>query len=84
MILILTLTNTYRFDKFHLLKLLTNLLKKKSPAYLGGGDNGEGVHDSVGVLLTDLADEEGSHARASATAKGVCQLESWRKKMVEY
>ena len=44
--------------------------------YLGRGHNGEGVHDSVGVLLTDLGDEEGAHAGASATAQGVGQLEA--------
>ena len=29
---------------------------------LGGWHNGESGHDSVGVLFTDLGDEEGSHA----------------------
>ena len=29
---------------------------------LGGWHNGEGSHDSVGVLFTDLGDEEGAHA----------------------
>jgi len=37
--------------------------------HLGGWDNGIGVHDPIWVLLTDLGDEESSHARASATTK---------------
>merc|ERR1712156_1052725 len=44
--------------------------------YLGGWDNGECVHDPVGVFLTDLGDEEGSHSGSGATTEGVCELES--------
>ena len=44
--------------------------------YLGGWYNGEGVHDPVGVFLTDLGDEERSHTGSGATAEGVCKLES--------
>ena len=44
--------------------------------YLWGWDNREGVHDPVGILLTDLGDEEGSHAGAGATTQGVGQLEA--------
>merc|ERR1712170_168563 len=44
--------------------------------HLGGWYHRESVHDSVRVLLTDLADEEGAHARASATTQGVGQLEA--------
>ncbi len=47
-----------------------------SVRHLGGGDDRVGVHDPVGVLLTDLRDEEGSHAGASATSKRVSKLES--------
>ena len=43
-------------------------------AYLGGGDDGEGVHDPVGVFLADLGDEQGAHAGAGAAAQGVGQL----------
>ena len=43
---------------------------------LGGWHNGEGSHDSVGVLLTDLGDEEGAHAGAGTTTKGVGDLEA--------
>lgn len=44
--------------------------------YLRGRNDGESVHDPVGVFLADLGDEESAHARASATAEGVCQLEA--------
>ena len=43
---------------------------------LGGWHNGEGGHDSVWVLLSDLGDEEGSHAGAGTTTEGVGDLES--------
>ena len=42
----------------------------------GGGDNGEGSHDPVGVFLTDLGDQEGSHSGSSTTTKRVTELES--------
>ena len=45
-------------------------------AYLRWGNNGECVHDSVRVLLTDLADEQCTHARAGTTTQRVCKLES--------
>mmetsp|Transcript_417 Transcript_417/g.994 ORF Transcript_417/g.994 Transcript_417/m.994 type:complete len:410 (+) Transcript_417:376-1605(+) len=44
--------------------------------HLGGGDDGVGRHDSVGVLLTDLRDQKGSHTRSSTTTHGVGHLES--------
>ena len=44
-----------------------------------GGDDGECVHDSVWVLLTDLGDQESSHSRASSTSEGVGKLESLNK-----
>ena len=40
------------------------------------GDDGESVHDSVWVLLPDLADEQGAHARPGAPPEGVGQLEA--------
>jgi hypothetical protein len=43
---------------------------------LGGGDDGEGAHHAVGVLLADLGDKEGSHSRSSASSEGVGDLES--------
>ena len=48
----------------------------KVDSHLRGWDNRVGVHYSVRVLLSNLGNEEGSHARASATTKGVCELES--------
>ena len=47
-----------------------------SVRYFRGGNNTESVHDPVRVLLSDLGDEEGSHARASTTSERVGQLES--------
>ena len=44
--------------------------------HLGGGDDGEGRHDAVGILLADLGDEEGAHPGAGAAAHGVGELES--------
>mmetsp|Transcript_8066 Transcript_8066/g.14380 ORF Transcript_8066/g.14380 Transcript_8066/m.14380 type:complete len:454 (+) Transcript_8066:282-1643(+) len=43
---------------------------------LGGGDNGEGEHDAVGVLLADLADEERTHTGSGTTTKRVGDLEA--------
>ena len=43
---------------------------------LGGGDDREGAHHAVRVLLADLGDEESSHSRASASSEGVGDLES--------
>ena len=43
---------------------------------LGGGDDREGVHDSVGEHLSDLGDEESSHTGASTTTERVGELES--------
>ena len=39
--------------------------------HLGGGDDGECVHDPVGILLPDLGDEKCSHTRPSSTSQGV-------------
>jgi len=36
--------------------------------HLGRWHHGEGVHDSVGVLLSDLADKKGSHTTTGTTA----------------
>ena len=42
----------------------------------GGGNNGEGGHHTVGELLTDLGDQEGTHTGTGATAEGVGDLEA--------
>jgi len=44
--------------------------------HLGRWHHGEGVHDSVGVLLSDLADKKGSHTTTGTTAERVRELES--------
>ncbi len=44
--------------------------------YLWGRDDGEGTHHPVGVLLSDLGDEEGTHACTGTTAEGVSNLET--------
>mmetsp|Transcript_76585 Transcript_76585/g.206366 ORF Transcript_76585/g.206366 Transcript_76585/m.206366 type:complete len:211 (+) Transcript_76585:793-1425(+) len=43
---------------------------------LRGRNDGEGQHDAIGVLLTDLGDEQGSHTGTSATAERVSDLEA--------
>ena len=43
---------------------------------LGGRHDGESAHLSVGVLLTDLGDQEGAHAGAGTTTEGVGDLEA--------
>lgn len=43
---------------------------------LGGGDDGESLHDSVGILFSDLGDQEGTHAGAGSTTEGVGDLET--------
>ena len=44
--------------------------------YLRRGHDGEGGHDPVGVLLTDLGDEECAQPRPGAAAQRVRQLEA--------
>jgi len=43
---------------------------------LGGRHDGEGDHLSIGVLFSDLGDEEGSHTGSSTTTEGVGNLET--------
>merc|ERR1712100_734021 len=43
---------------------------------LGGRHDGEGDHLSIGVLLSDLGDEEGSHTGAGTTTERVGNLET--------
>jgi hypothetical protein len=43
---------------------------------LGGGHDGEGAHHAVGVLLTDLGDQESSHAGTGTTTERVGDLET--------
>ena len=44
--------------------------------HLWGWHDGEGSHDSVWVLLSDLGDEEGSHTGSGTTTEGVGDLET--------
>merc|ERR1711881_192489 len=44
--------------------------------HLGGWEHREGKHDPVGVFLTDLGDQQSTHARASSAAHGVGDLET--------
>jgi hypothetical protein len=44
--------------------------------HLGRGDDRVGGHDAVRVLLADLGDEQGAHARARAAAQRVRDLEA--------
>ena len=44
--------------------------------HLRGWHYAEGVHDSVGILFANLGDEQRTHTGASATTKGVSELEA--------
>mmetsp|Transcript_3263 Transcript_3263/g.5367 ORF Transcript_3263/g.5367 Transcript_3263/m.5367 type:complete len:233 (+) Transcript_3263:1320-2018(+) len=44
--------------------------------HLGGGDDGEGEHHAVRVLLTDLGNKEGSHTGTGTTTERVADLEA--------
>jgi len=43
---------------------------------LGGWEDRESFHDSVGIFLSDLRDKEGTHTRSSTTTEGVGDLET--------
>merc|ERR1712144_46307 len=47
-----------------------------SVGHLGGWHHREGEHHTVGVLLTDLGDQESSHTGARATSERVAELEA--------
>merc|ERR1719421_2119309 len=71
-------------DAVHLIGVLHQLMNRQSRVvglddsirHLGGGHDGEGAHDAVGVLLADLGDQQGAHTRASTTTKRVAELEA--------
>jgi len=44
--------------------------------HLGGGEDGEGLHDSVGIFLSDLGDQECTHTGTGTTTEGVGDLEA--------
>ena len=43
---------------------------------LGGGDDREGTHDTVGEFFTDLGDQERTHTGTGTTTERVGDLES--------
>ena len=43
---------------------------------LGGGNDGEGGHHTVGELLTQLGDQESTHTGTGTTTQGVGDLET--------
>jgi hypothetical protein len=43
---------------------------------LGGWEDGESLHDSVGVFFSDLGDKEGTHTGTGTTTEGVGDLET--------
>ena len=43
---------------------------------LGGRNDGEGHHDSVGVFFAELGDEESTHTGTGTTTEGVADLET--------
>lgn len=45
-------------------------------ADLGGGDDGEGTHHSVGVFFPDLRDQKCTHTSTGTTTKRVGDLET--------
>jgi len=47
-----------------------------SVGHLRRGHDGEGLHDSVWLLLPNLGDEQGAHTGSSATSKRVGDLEA--------
>ncbi len=50
--------------------------KKEEHLHLGGRDDAEGAHHAVGVLFTDLGDQERAHTRTSPSSEGVGDLET--------
>jgi hypothetical protein len=48
----------------------------RNSADLGGGDDGESTHHSVGVFLPDLGDQKCTHTSTGTTTKRVGDLET--------
>lgn len=44
--------------------------------YLGWWHHTESIHDAIWILFSDFADEQGAHARASASTQRMCELEA--------
>ena len=47
--------------------------------YLGRGHDGESAHHPVRIFLTNLRDQEGTHARTGTTSQRVADLETLKK-----
>lgn len=60
-------------NKFYLYCILLNNIFMH---YLRRWHHTEGIHDPIGVLLSDLADEQRAHAGAGASSQRVCELET--------
>ena len=71
-------------DDLHDIGVFDQLVDRKSRVVglddgvgdLGGGEDGESLHDAVGVLFPDLGDEERAHAGAGSAAERVANLEA--------
>merc|ERR1719217_178455 len=67
----------------HLVRILHQLMERQDGVvrlhhgvrHLWRRNHGEGAHDPVRVLLTDLGDQQGAHPRPGAPTKGVTELE---------
>ena len=67
-----------------LIRVLHKLVNRKGAVirlhdgirHLGGRDDGESGHDTIGVLLTDLGDQKCTHTGTGTTTHGVGELET--------
>jgi hypothetical protein len=71
-------------DTEGLIRVLNKLVNRESGVVglnnsvgdLGGGNDGEGGHHTVGELLTDLGDQKCTHTGTGTTTQGVSDLET--------
>ena len=78
------LVQGFVIDTEHLISVLNKLVEGQGGVVrldngvgdLGGGNDGEGAHHTVGVLFTDFGDEECSQTRSGSTTERVSQLET--------
>lgn len=57
-------------------QILYEVCKEAEVSYLWRWNNGEGVHNSVGVLFPDFGNEQCAHTGSGSSAERVCQLEA--------
>ena len=82
--LVADLVQGFVIDTEDLVSVLNKLVKRQGGVVrldngigdLGGRNNGEGTHHTIGVLLTNLGEEECSQTRTGSTTKRVSQLET--------